>query len=105
VQPSQGANFYAAQVMIAAQGAFGAPNVENPMIQVKLRPAGFQALANAQSVRKENHDQGCVPMSLSALARRFYQLIHFRFKKVFPLSWSALYYCSLYGDWHYVAHD
>ena len=104
LQPAQRPNFKATEIMVPADAALGTPDVENPLLQVKLLPAGVQALAYAQSVREEDKNKSGIPVAPSSLPRGFDQLFDFIFKKMLPLARPALCYCSLYGNRHHVAH-
>jgi hypothetical protein len=104
-QPPQGPDFHPTHGMIATQGSLRAPDMENPVVEVKLRPTSLQGFAYAQSVGEQNQNQGCVPVAVSAPARRVDQFFYFGLEKVLSLSASPLWYCSLYDDWHHVAHS
>jgi hypothetical protein len=104
-KPTQSSNFHPAKMMITAQAAFQSPDVENPMVKIKLRPAGFQAFADTQPVSEQNHDKGSVSVAISTFASSLHQFLHFRLEKVLALSRPTLGYCSLYGDWQDIAHS
>ena len=104
LQAPQCPDFQSAQAMVARYAAFGAPDVENALLQVELAPASLQSLLNAEPVREQHHNKGGIPMSPPVLSRGLDELLDFVCQQVLTESRPALRDCSRYGDWHHVAH-
>ena len=102
-QSPQGSDFHPAQAMIARQGALEASDMENPLLEIELLPAGLQALRNAQSVREEDKDQGRVAKAVSITSSALNQLIDLPFEQMLSGSSPAA-NCSPYGDWNHISH-
>jgi hypothetical protein len=104
LQAPQRSNFYPTQAMITIAALFRPPDMENPLLEVELWPAGIQALAYAQSVSKQNHDKRCITVTPSPLTRRFDEFFYLTEKQMLAFPRPPLRDCSPNGDWHHVSH-
>jgi hypothetical protein len=80
----EGTNFESAQALIARYGAFRPLDMDNPLIEIKLVPAGLQTLLNAQPVGEQSQNESAIPEAVPVFSRRLDEFLNFAFQEVLP---------------------